>query len=149
MFTLIALSLMAVGDAQYHPTFTAMVQAVNQERAKARKAPVQPVPGLMKASTLHAQQMARSGNLRHSRYRVAEIIAAGQRNVPNVVRSWMNSRGHRVVILGNYKYVGAAGYMMKGGTRYWCMQFSNTAYGMQTKQQQWSGSTPEYSSGTT
>jgi uncharacterized protein YkwD len=137
MFTLMLVSLISAADTQeYHPTFVKMVQAANAERARIGRPPVRIAPGLMTASANHTKQMVTTGNLRHSQYRVAEIIAAGQRNVPEVIRSWMRSPGHRAVLTGNYRYVGAAAYMMKGGgTRYWTMQFSNTAYGAQSQQQ--------------
>jgi hypothetical protein len=132
------LSLLAAADnQQYHQTFTKMIAAANQQRARHGLQPVQPVPGLMDSSAKHTIQMVRTRNLTHSSYRVAEIIAAGQRTAEEVVLDWMRSPGHRSVMLGNYKYVGAAAYMPTGGgTRYWTMQFSNVAYGTGNKQAQ-------------
>jgi len=107
----------------YHPTFTKMVAFINTERAKHGLPPVKTDPALMANSARHTQWMAGNNSLTHSSG-VAEIIARGQTSVPSVIQDWMTSRkGHREIILGNYKYVGAAGYSYHGRL-YWCMQFS-------------------------
>ena len=53
-----------------------------------------------------------------------ENIAAGQTSASAVMKSWMNSPGHKANILnGNYTHIGV-GYV-QGGTysRYWTQQF--------------------------
>ena len=111
---------------EYHPTFMAMVKHANAERARYGLPPVEPDPGLMDWSARHAKWMVTNGSLTHSSG-VAEIIASGQTGVREVTRAWMNSSGHRAIMLGRYRYCGAAGYVWRG-RYYWCMQFSNSRH---------------------
>jgi uncharacterized protein YkwD len=62
-----------------------------------------------------AQRIAAEG-YRYSS--IAENIAAGQTSVEQVMRAWMNSRGHRNNILGRNREIGI------GRTgNYWCVVF--------------------------
>jgi uncharacterized protein YkwD len=55
---------------------------------------------------------------------VAENIAMGQPHSSDVVRSWMNSSGHRANILnGGHLRIGVAAYRTDNGTIFWCQQF--------------------------
>jgi uncharacterized protein YkwD len=109
----------------YHPTFVAMVKHANAQRAMYGKPALTIDPGLMAWSASHTRWMCRSG-LQHSEG-VAEIIARGQTGVREVIQDWMTSDGHRANLLGDYRYVGAAGYVYRG-QYYWCMQFSSQRY---------------------
>lgn len=52
-----------------------------------------------------------------------ENIGAGQRDVPEIMKDWMNSSGHRAAILGSYKEYGGAVAKAGNGTLYWCSVF--------------------------
>lgn len=57
---------------------------------------------------------------------VAENIAAGQINPSDVMKSWMNSDGHRRNILNpNYKEIGV-GFVNYKGTIYWVQLFGSS-----------------------
>ncbi|WP_160147805.1 CAP domain-containing protein [Tabrizicola flagellatus] len=89
-----------------------VLSAVNAARAKAGCAPLRANPKLMAAARSHARAMAEQNFFGHAGkdgsrfssrikrqgydYRTAaENIAAGQKSATEVVRSWLNSAGHR------------------------------------------------------
>lgn len=110
----------------YHPTFTKMVKRANEHR-KAAGLPALTIDAeLMACTAKHTKWMATTQSLQHTTAPVAEIIASGQRTINEVMDSWLKSSGHRAILLGNYRYVGAAGYSLRGRT-YWGMQFRSTA----------------------
>jgi uncharacterized protein YkwD len=93
-----------------------VLSSINAARAKAGCGPLRVNPKLMAAARSHARAMAdqnffghagKDGSRMASRikrqgysYRsAAENIAAGQRSAGEVVRSWLNSAGHRRNIL--------------------------------------------------
>jgi len=48
----------------------------------------------------------------------------GQSSPQEVLRTWMNSSGHRANILnGGHRRIGVAAYCTPEGTIYWCQQF--------------------------
>lgn len=65
-------------------------------------------------------RIARSG---YSRASAGENVAAGQVSVPEVMRDWMRSPGHRRNVLGNFQDIGAGIATDSVGTRYWCVTF--------------------------
>ena len=87
--------------------------------------PLRVCPKLQAAARSNAAWMARSGKMQHGRHPgAAENIATGQRTPSAVLRSWMNSKGHRANILGSYTRIGAAAYRNPAtGNTYWCQQF--------------------------
>lgn len=96
----------------------------NQERERYGLAPLEIDPDLMKTARSHANWMTLTRNFSHSRIGVGENIAMGQPTSEDVVRCWMNSRGHRANILnGGYRRIGVAAYQTEGGRIYWCQQF--------------------------
>jgi hypothetical protein len=47
-------------------------------------------------------------------------------SLPEAVRGWMNSSGHRANILNaSYVTTGVAGYVAPNGSVFWCQQFSS------------------------
>lgn len=52
-----------------------------------------------------------------------EIAALGQTTIQEACESWMNSRGHRAIMLGNYTRVGIASQMNRRGRMVWMAQF--------------------------
>lgn len=112
---LVALSLALVSPVTAGPA-ESVLSAINSARAKAGCGPLRANPKLMAAARSHAKAMAdqnffghagRDGSRFSSRikrqgysYRsAAENIAAGQRSAGEVVRSWLQSSGHRRNIL--------------------------------------------------
>lgn len=118
-----------------------MLSLVNAERAKAGCGALATSSALQRAAQGHSGDMAANDYFSHTsedgrtfsdRIRVAgygggaiaENIAAGQATAGAVVRSWMDSPGHRTNILNcAYRYLGV-GYA-KGGTygTYWTQDF--------------------------
>lgn len=118
-----------------------VVNLVNQERRKAGKSPLRIHSRLNASAQAHSNDMARNNFMSHTgsdgsspfdrmkrygyNYRTAaENIAAGQSSPQDVMRSWMNSPGHRKnIINGNFRDIGI-GYARGGryGT-YWTQNF--------------------------
>lgn len=102
---------------------------LNQERTAYGKHALKPLAPLMDAAQLHADDMRRqnyfshtgqngsshAGRISRQGYRAcysAENIARGQKTPSAVMRSWMNSQGHRNNILsgkGDFYGIGIAG----------------------------------------
>jgi uncharacterized protein YkwD len=79
---------------------------------------------LVESARKHSAWMAKGGGMTHSNDRVAENIAAGQRSGQEVLKTWMNSPGHRANILGQgYTRLGVAAYVSASGTIFWTQQF--------------------------
>ncbi|WP_414625148.1 CAP domain-containing protein [Calothrix sp. CCY 0018] len=118
-----------------------VVNLVNNERRKAGLSPLRIHSRLNASAQAHSNDMARNNFMSHTgsdgssmgdrikRYgynfrRAAENVAAGQSSPQDVMRSWMNSPGHRKNILnGNFRDIGV-GYARGGryGT-YWTQNF--------------------------
>ncbi|WP_435021442.1 CAP domain-containing protein [Tundrisphaera sp. TA3] len=118
----------------------ALVAAHAAERARKRLPPLVLNPELEEAARGHAREMASRRKMSHTgadrsspfdrmsrvgyRYtRAAENVAAGQRDVAEVMSSWMHSPGHRRNILGDYAEIGVARAVATDGTAYWCATF--------------------------
>lgn len=95
---------------------------------------------LVAAAQAHADHMARRGKLAHfgigdgtpwdriaatgyTMRAAAENVAWNQSDVAEVMRSWMNSPGHRRNILRAYAEFGAAVAYGKDRDAYWCAVF--------------------------
>lgn len=102
-----------------------IVYYTNQERARFGLAPLEVDPDLMQTARQHATWMTVNQSMVHTRLPVAENIAVGQPDSQQVLRTWMNSSGHRANILGGYRRIGVAAYRTVSGTIYWCQQFRN------------------------
>lgn len=62
----------------------------------------------------------------YSHYNFAENIAMGQDTPKDVVNAWMNSSGHRAVILGDYSDYGncmGVGVYKANGKLHWVLEF--------------------------
>ena len=55
-----------------------------------------------------------------------ENIAAGQRDVPTVMRAWLNSPGHRRNILGDWTHIGVGVAASDTKQLYWCVVFGRS-----------------------
>ena len=99
-----------------------MLQDVNKQRAAHGLRPVVIDKTLQDGCRNHTIWMGRHRALRHAR-KVNENIAMGQRDTNEVIRTWMNSSGHRANILNRrWTKVGVCGYRI-GGTFWWTQRF--------------------------
>ena len=100
------------------------VSYTNQERVRYGLPPLAVDKELMESARRHAAWMTRNRSMVHTSQPVAENIAMGQPHSSDVVRSWMNSSGHRANILnGGHLRIGVAAYRTENGTIFWCQQF--------------------------
>lgn len=89
---------------------------------------------LMKYAQKWANKMAVENRLYHSNMRdimklgfngVAENIAYGQNSPESVMKTWLNSPGHRSNILNsNMKEIGCGMSISQQGRLYWCVCFA-------------------------
>lgn len=101
-----------------------LVVRTNAARARHGLPPLVVDRQLVKSARRHAAWMTRSHTLQHTRLPVAENIAMGQRTSAEALQSWMSSPGHRANILNpGYRRIGAAAYIARDGTIFWCQQF--------------------------
>lgn len=102
-----------------------VIKFTNEERMKRGLPALRVAPQLLKLSRQKSTNMARSQNLSHSvspRPNGGENIAWNQANAREVVRTWMNSDGHRANILSRrYSTIGVG--MAVGNGPYWTQMF--------------------------
>lgn len=104
----------------------------NKERELRGKNQLQLDTGLCLYAQKHAEKMSAKNSLYHSDISkvragiVGENVAYGQDDKKEVMRSWMNSTGHRGNILNSkYKKVGFGMSKNSKGEIYWCAVFTN------------------------
>lgn len=117
-----------------------LLEAHNKERASEKLGPLTLDPRLTKAAGVHAHDMARHKTMSHEgsdkshpadrvakqAYHyvlVGENVAQGQETVPEVMKAWMNSPGHRANILGDFTQMGASVFRDEDGSPFWCVDF--------------------------
>jgi uncharacterized protein YkwD len=100
-----------------------IVDYTNAERARFGLPALVIDPNLMASARRHGNWMASYRQMVHSNMGVAENIAMGQSSPQDVLRTWMNSSGHRANILGGYRRIGVSAYRSPEGTIFWCQQF--------------------------
>jgi len=119
-----------------------VVKYINEERGLT-KTSLKIDRNLNKAAQYHAEDMARRGRMSHrgsdgseaserirrfshrNRQCYAENVAYGQSDAYEVVRDWMNSRGHRTNILNrDYTHLGVGYSHGRDGRIYWCVVFA-------------------------
>lgn len=118
-----------------------LLAAHNQ--ARGTRSPLVLHPQLQQAAQSHADHMAKRRKMKHedigdgdpwtriqaSGYafsNAAENIAWDQRDVAEVMTSWMNSPGHRANILGDYRDFGGAVAYGPHQDPYWCVVFGTS-----------------------
>jgi uncharacterized protein YkwD len=121
-----------------------VVTLTNVERTDRGRARLRANPRLMRAAQLHAEQMARAGQMAHdlpnatyphtedrlaaTKYRwqmYGENVAQGQFDAAEALRSWMNSSGHRKNILNPaYTELGAGYAVDRAGRPYFVQVFA-------------------------
>lgn len=124
------------------PIDAELVASVNSVRAANGLAPVAENGLLDRAAEDHSIDMAQRQTLTHTGWdgstpgqRIAaagyafhtwgEVVAFGQPTVAAVMDVWMNSSGHRAIILSpDYTEIGVAGVPSATGAIYWTMDFA-------------------------
>lgn len=124
-----------------------VIKLTNAERGLRGRARLRPNPRLMRAAQLHAEQMARAGQMAHvlpdavypraedrlagagySWQTCGENVALGQRSAAEVVDSWMRSRGHRTNILSpDFIELGVGYAIDRAGRPYYVQVFGTPA----------------------
>jgi uncharacterized protein YkwD len=120
-----------------------VVDLTNVERTDRGRSPLRANARLMRAAQMHAEQMARAGQLAHdlpnaayprtedrlaaAQYRwgmYGENVAQGQSNAAQALRSWMDSPGHRKNILNpGYTELGTGYAVDRAGRPYYVQVF--------------------------
>lgn len=106
----------------------------NVERTKRNLPPLERLESLDAIAQRHADDMARKRKMSHDGFirRCEEIrilidgsacsenVAWNQQTPEQLMKSWMDSKGHRNNILGPYRYIGVG-----GANKYYCVIFSD------------------------
>jgi uncharacterized protein YkwD len=123
MFFLLLIALM--GDCtNLTESESQIVAETNSARAEAGLPPLVIDCRLMGRARRHAARMANEGFFAHSGG-ATENIATGQPHAVAVVRTWLNSPGHRANILSRSSTrIGVAGFVGRDGKIYWVQQFA-------------------------
>jgi len=101
-----------------------IVEKTNAQRVERGLKPLRIDLALMKSARRHATWMTNNQSLVHTSAGVGENIAWNQHDSSEAVQDWMNSDGHRANILDpSYTRIGAAAYIARDGSIYWCEQF--------------------------
>jgi uncharacterized protein YkwD len=96
-----------------------VIRLVNLERTRRGLQPLKTSDKLMIAARNWSQTQAFRGRMYHSRMGYGENVAYGQESPQEVMRAWMNSRGHRNNILNSrYSQIGV-GAVTNGRSIYW------------------------------
>lgn len=135
---LVASMLVPAAPAAADSPIAKMIREVNAYRQHRGVRPLWPSRSLVHSSNRYAHRMMRSGYFGHSSRiqasgsfrRLGEIIEMhrGRRsNVSGALRAWINSPGHRAILLDNsFTYVGAGkatGRFHGRRTTMWVMHF--------------------------
>ena len=121
-----------------------VVDLTNVERTRHGRTPLQANERLMRAAQIHAEQMARAGQMAHdlpgaayphsedrlaaAKYRwtaYGENVAMGQSSAAHALDSWMHSPGHRKNILNPvYTELGVGYALDRAGRPYFVQVFA-------------------------
>ena len=113
-------------DPPLLPVETELLKQINVERARFGLPAMILHPRLQIQARRHAAWMANNQSMVHSADPQPENIST-RSSLPEAVRGWMNSSGHRANILNaSYVTTGVAGYVGPNGSVYWCQQFSSS-----------------------
>ncbi|RCS54381.1 CAP domain-containing protein [Bremerella cremea] len=123
-----------------HPTLVKMWKHSNEIRARYQLHAQRISPELTKAAQDHAWYMARTGQFSHSvnggfvaRARrhaypgspYGEIILYGANGISDTFNGWLNSPGHRAILLSGAREVGYGYAVGRDGRTYWVGVFGN------------------------
>jgi uncharacterized protein YkwD len=124
MFFLMLIALMGGDCSTLSESESAVIAETNQARVQAGLPELVIDCRLMGRARHHANRMASEGFFAHSSG-ATENIAVGQPHAVAVVRTWMNSPGHRANILSRRNgRIGVAGVVGRDGKIYWVQQFA-------------------------
>ena len=124
MFFLLLIALMGGDCTNLTESESAVIAETNQARVQAGLPELVIDCRLMGRARHHANRMASEGFFAHSSGAV-ENIAMGQPHAAAVVRTWLNSPGHRANILSRRNArIGVAGVVGRDGKIYWVQQFA-------------------------
>jgi uncharacterized protein YkwD len=119
---MIALVLAAALAATVTPYEQELIAATNAARVAHGVKPLEADDKMMEYARKHNLAQGRRG-MHHGSTPYSENVAAGQRDVPSVIRTWINSPGHRANMLsGRHTKMGVSGYTISGRT-YWVQEF--------------------------
>jgi uncharacterized protein YkwD len=118
-----------------------VIELTNKERKDAGLPPLRVSEKLFKAARAHAANMAKQKKLTHTlddkdpgdrlkdvsyaHRGWAENVAEGQLTPAEVLKSWMESEGHKANILSQHTEIGIGIATAADGTRYWTQVFAN------------------------
>jgi len=101
-----------------------LADATNAARVANGAKPLVIDPTMQAYARRHTIAQERYG-MHHGRAPGAENVAAGQRSIPEVIRAWLNSKGHRANMLNRrHTRMAVCGYTINGHT-YWTQVFGN------------------------
>lgn len=107
------------------PAENEVVRLVNLERQRRGLRPVSINEKAMADARQWSEVQASRGRMYHSRMGYAENVAYGQRSAEEVVRTWMNSPGHRKNILTpSRSQIGVGLAYSSSGRPYWTQVFN-------------------------
>jgi len=110
-----------VGSSQEHE----VVRLVNIERQRRGLRPLAPSDRLMVDARSWSDVQASRSRMYHSRMGYRENVAMGQQTPSEVVRTWMNSSGHRKNILSpSVNEIGVGLAYSSNGRPYWTQVFN-------------------------
>jgi uncharacterized protein YkwD len=131
-----------IADEPVDLVVSELLVAHNLIRKQHKLAPLALSAKLCEAAEIHARDMADRERMSHTgsdgsnpihrakrvgygSSRVGENVAVSQWTVEQVMTEWMESRGHRRNILGNYTELGAARIVDELGNNFWCVKFGD------------------------
>jgi uncharacterized protein YkwD len=124
MFFFLLIALMGGDCTNLTESESAVIAETNQARVQAGLPELVIDCRLMGRARHHASRMASEGFFAHSSG-ATENIAMGQPHAVAVVRTWLNSPGHRANILSRRNArIGVAGVVGRDGKIYWVQQFA-------------------------
>lgn len=112
-----------------------LLSAHNAIRGKAHLGLLTVDTRLQEIAQAHAERMAGHQTLKHQKldgylrrygwHTAGENIAEGQKDVEQVMFSWMHSKGHKANILNRrYTLIGFGSAESENGNIYWCVDFA-------------------------
>lgn len=112
-------------DLIKHPVIRGMLDEVNRERTRHGLPKLTIDPDLSVNAQQWAQYMHRYSHFQHNPRRAgAEVIGYGYDDPADVVRGWMNSPGHRAILLGRYTHAGFGARWTARSYKYWVGVFT-------------------------
>lgn len=103
------------------PTEALLVEFVNAQRRRYGLVECMVDNSIQRQVRRHAHWMAATRRMQHAP-NVPENIAMGQTTCESLLNTWMNSSGHRALILSGARRLGIAAYRSPSGRIYYCLR---------------------------